>query len=227
MKKIIFLTATVALLIFAVSCNQTMTDEQFATMVKEIYYKLPESVMCDELKTDQQRRAATLNTTEDPNAVFSINHLSYYNYYGEGTLTQWDMANYLTDDGKNVVIIVRLRRAVHETYETTIDKTLNYNIKTKEITEIERPMDAFTTDELIVGTRFSNPQLAGIAKSFFNTHNRPLHYFDFNKNGFNVSADLLGYAPYDDPWDEQNRVMASYKWNGSRFVKGERWMIER
>jgi len=206
---------------------QTMPDEQFAKLIKEIYYNLPESVMCNELKTSEQRKNTPLNIWNDPERINDVNYLSYEQDYGEGTWIQWDMAGYVTDDRRNVVVIVRLYGAVHEVCETKFDKTLNYNIETGKITEIVRPIDAFTVDELIDETHFNTPELAAMAKAFFNSHKHPVNCFDFDRYGFTVNANLLGYAPYDDPWSEQNRVQAAHKWNGSRFVKGERWMIER
>jgi len=203
--------------------EQPMPDEQFAALIKEIYYNLPESVMCNELKTAEQRKNTTLNIWNDPERINDVNYLSYEFDYGEGTWVQWDMAGYVTDDRQDVVVIVRLTGAVHESCETKFDKTLNYNIKTGKITEIVRPIDSFTVDELIDKTHFNTPELAAMAKAFFNNHKYPVNCFDFDRYGFTVNANLLGYAPYDDPWSEQNRVQAAHKWNGSRFVKGERW----
>jgi len=238
-----FLTATAALLILAVSCGQNTqnqktaepmpqqtemeSDEQFAALMKGIYYQLPESVMCDDLKTDKQRKSVQINSWDGPESIIDVNHLSYSHYYGEGTSVQWDMAGYLTDDQQDVVVVVRLWGSVHEKYETTFDKTFNYNITSGKITEIERPIDPFTVDELISESHFDTPVLAAKAKSFYRAHTHPVRYFDFDRNGFIARADLLGYAPYDDPWDEQNRVIVIREWNGRRFVKGERLYAQK
>ena len=223
MKTNIFIIVA-AVMILAASCGQgmkAMSDEQFAKLMMDIYYKLPESVLCDELKTEEQRKSATLNTWENPEEINDVNHLSFYHFYGEGTFVEWNMAGYVTDDRQDVVLIVRLYGSVREEYETKFDKTLNYNIKTGKITEIERPMDPFTVDELIDETHFDTPELALKAKAFYRVHKHPVLYFGFDRNGFFARADLLGYAPYDDPWNEQNRVQVTRQWNGSRFVKGD------
>jgi len=249
--KKIFLTATSALLILAASCGQNaqnsqashfskepqqqsseemaqeMTEKQFASLMKEIYYQLPESVMCEDLKTDRQRKSVNINSWGDSESINDVNHLSYNHYYGEGTSVQWDMAGYLTDNHQDVVVVVRLWASVREEYETKFDKTFNYHIKSGKITEIERPIDPFTLDELINETHFDTPELAVMAKAFYRIHKHPVRYFDFDRNGFIARANLLGYAPYDDPWDEQNRVIVIREWNGRKFVKGDRLYAQK
>jgi hypothetical protein len=83
-------------------------------------------------------------------------------------------------------------------------------------------MDPFTADEMIDETHFDTPELAAKAKAFFNKNTKPVFYFDFDKDGFKAAADLFEYDD-DDYWGDQNRVLSSRKWNGSRFVKSVRW----
>jgi len=207
--------------------QQEVFDKQFAALMKEIYFKLPESVMCDDLKTDKQRKSVNINSWDNPKSNNDINHISYDQFYGEGTSVQWDMAGYLTDNRQDVVIIVRLWSSVNDEYETKFDKTLNYNIKSGKITEITRPLDPFTVDELINESHFETTELAGMANAFFNLHNHPVIYVSFDRNGFVARANLLGYAPFNDPWDEQNRVRVIREWNGQKFAKSDKLYVQK
>lgn len=238
MKKIILFAA---ITLFAASCGQntskntapketapkeTMTDEQFLALLMDIYYKLPESVMPDFLKTDAQRREVYVHTYH--------NRLSADESYGEGGYSEWYMAGYLTDDNAGVVLMVMCYSGMEGYNQMHFDKTLKYNIKTGECKEIERPMDPLTADELIDEKHFHDPELAAGAKRFYENNPLALCYQDFSKDGYEVNVDLTDfysanvedyYGHYDDSDPEAglNRVKTSRKWNGKRFVKGDRW----
>ena len=233
MKKLI-LTATAALLTFAASCGdnapkkerqntqeavEKMSDEQYAELLNEIYYKLPEAVMNNFLKTEEQRRQAEKKMYHDGN------YWHCDNYNEEGLRTEWGMAAYITTDNNNVVLIVQYGDGF-DGIVLQFDKTLNYNIETGKITEIERPVEPFTDEEFIDDNYFGNPKLAAKAKSFFNETTNPMQltYFNFDKNGFSVTANLFDYD--EAYWDDAPKLLnVTCIWNGNRFVKGNRWYL--
>jgi hypothetical protein len=179
-------------------------DEQFAVLLKEIYYKLPASAMHGFLKTEKQRR-------ESGDNVYG-NRMEKMEWLEDG-YDRWDMAAYLTEDADNLVLIVQYGSGL-DGYMTKSDKTFNYNITTGALTEIERPMDPVTADELIDETK----EHANEAKAFFIKEKPGVIYDDFDKDGFKIRAAVFYFDEYSD-----NFAMASRKWNGSRFVKGNKW----
>jgi len=243
MKRITLLTAVV-IIALAASCGQnaqnqtpveqtektqqeveqTMTDEQFYELLMEIYYKLPETVMPHYLKTDAQRRKVYV---EKYNNRISADNIDFDSMY-----ERWHMAGYLTEDNSNVVLLVMYGGGYEGFSTMSLDKTFNYNLKTGELKEIERPIDPFTADEMIDENNFDDPQLAAKAKAYYNENKNFLFYQDFNKDGFEVSASLEIFydgniADYLDRENDEglNNVKVSRKWNGSRFVKGDRWYL--
>ena len=239
MKRITFLTAAAAIMILASSCGQNsakqksaeqetqetateMTNEQFYALLMEIYYKLPESVMPHYLKTDTQRHEAYVEKYN--------NRISSSTSDIEGMYEQWQMAGYLTEDNSNAVLLVMYGGGYEGFSTMSLDKTFNYNLKTGELKEIERPIDPFTADEMIDENNFDDPQLAAKAKAYYNKNKNLLYYQDFNKDGFEVSASLEEFydkniEDYDGENEGLNRVKISRKWNGKRFVKGDRWYL--
>lgn len=209
-------------MLLAASCGKNapnssaLDDEQFFSLLTEIFYKLPESVMPDYLKTDAQRREVRLERYN--------NRLGVENLEGE-IYEQWYMAGYLTKDNRNVVLMVMYGGGMDGFSVMDMDKTLNYNIKTGELKEIKRPMDPFTADELIDESHFDNPELAAKAKAYYNNHKNSLFYQDFSKDGFELSVSLDKFyadeiEDYSDDYEGGlNHVKVSRKWNGSRFVK--------
>ena len=229
-------TAVAAIMILAASCGQnsakqksaeqetqetvtTINDEKLSALLMEIYYKLPASVMPDYLKTEAQRRE-----TDASEYSKHANYLFCDNFPGDGLREQWRLAGYLTDDNNNIVLIIQYGGGYDGYYGIKLDKTLNYNIQTGTFTEIERPIEPFTSGELIDDNDFDTTILAEKAKKFFN-ENKTLYYRDFNKDGFEVEADIISYDD-DDYMGEQNRVISSRKWNGRKFVQGTRWHLD-
>ena len=233
MKKTIFLSATAAVMILMASCGSNaqkqpaMSDAQFAALLMEIFYKLPESVMPESLKTENQRKTAELTIIDEPEY---INLLSYNDYSGEANHENWHMAGYLTTDQKNMVLIIQFIGGFDEVGGIMFDKTLNYNIKTKKITELERPIETFTTDELFedMGGR---ADIKKQAIAFFNRE--PEIFYRFDREGFSAhpnlsmfwygsSEEIFDY--YNEHYSEiyfENSKPACRIWNGSRFVKNQ------
>ena len=197
-----------------VSQKQEISDTQFKAILQEIYYKLPDTAMPDYLKTEQQRRDANAFNDE----VETVNCANAYNFLEDG-YEKWNMAAYLTADNKNVILIVQYGFGL-DGFMMRSDQTFNYNIETGILTDIERPMDPFTVEELIENTHFESEALFAKAKAYYMKHKHVV-YLDFDREGFMVAANLLDYDN-SDYYGEQNRVISSRKWNGSRFVKGEK-----
>jgi hypothetical protein len=188
------------------------TDAQFIEWMKDACYKLPESVMPQYLKTDAQRREANVFNESTVNYVEKTVHY-------DGGYDRWEMAAYLTADKNSMIIIVQYGSGL-DGYEMKSDKTVNYNIATGVVTEIERPIDPITVEELIDESLFESPQLAAKAKKYIGENMKRVRYSDFSKDGFKISGYLFGYDD-DDYYGEQNTVVSSRVWNGSRFVKGK------
>ena len=196
-------------------------------MMEEIFIGLPESVMPKYLKTKDQRFdadvfAAHRERNMNDYIPFQDNHLIKNNFLGDGAYEQWDMAvYYMADDDSKAVVIVRYGAGL-DGFTLQSDKTLLYDFKAKTFVEIERRMDPVTVDEVIDETLFDSPALAAKAKAFWNKNKQPVHYSDFDRDGFTLRADIFGYDD-SDYYGEQNSVEATRLWNGSRFVKGPRW----
>ena len=236
MKKIAFLTVIAAVItLLAVSCGQnaqnqtpveqteeaqqeveqTMNDAQFLALMETIYYKLPTSVMPSYMRTENQR--SDMNVFE----YCSGNYLIANQHHDDGCFDQWEMAAYLSEDKNNVVVIVQFGSGL-DAYDMKSDKTINYNIATGELKEIERPMDPITIDELFAPSLFNNPAQVTEIKNLFKASGQPISYRDFDKDGFKICEDIP-YWEYPDFYDTQNFVLSSRKWNGNRFVKSTRW----
>jgi len=199
--------------------EQGLSDEQYAELLNEIYYKLPETVMHDFLQTEEQRRQAESEMYRD------VNYWHCDNYNEEGMRTEWGMAAYITTDKNNVVLLVQYGGGF-DGIVLQFDKTLNYNIETGEITEIKRPVEPFTAEEFINDKYFDNPKLAAKAKSFFDRKVNPMQltYFNIDKNGFSVTADLFDYD--EAYWDNDPKLLnVTCTWNGSCFVKSAGWYL--
>ncbi|MCL2097645.1 MAG: hypothetical protein FWH23_02650 [Bacteroidales bacterium] len=195
-----------------------MSDKAFSELLLEIICQLPVSVMPDYLKTEEQRREVVTNYLGNDDyvnpAVFS--HYLHHDYGYDA----WEMAGYLTEDKGNVLLIVQYGSGL-DGFLVKSDKTLNYNIETREFTEIERPIEMPTVDEMIVETNFNNQAFYQKAKEFFSKKMK-FHYRDFNKEGFAVYLDVWefyekNYSVYDEYVIDGK--IAYYKWDGNRFYK--------
>jgi len=196
-----------------------MDDMDFSLLVRDIYYKLPASFMPDYLKSAAQRR----EVEESTDFTLEDNVADYIRFEGDGVYKKWNMGAYLTEDRRNIVLIVQHGIGL-DGYSLQSDKTLNFHIDSERFTEIERPVDPFTADELIDEKLFATPELAAQAKAYFNEKQR-LHYFEINKEGYRVWVEFFEFwIDREDVFDYYNfnHVIVSRKWNGKRFVKGDR-----
>ena len=234
MKRITFLTAAaaVAMMTLAVSCGQnaqnqtsvaqteevqqeveqTMDEAQLKALMETIYYKLPTSVMPSYLRTENQRRDADVFETFQENRILEM-------IDGDGGYDKWEMFVYLTEDQNNIVVIVQFGAGL-DGYLVQSDKTLNYNIKTGELTEIERPMDPITIDELFEPSLYDSPAQAAKAKKYL-TENANPYCCEFDKDGFKID-DGIDYWEWNEIYGVENKVIPTRKWNGNRFVKSTR-----
>jgi len=251
MNKLNLLAIAIAVLIFAASCGgqqpkitteetdvgeslagslsledtpqqsqqiEKMSDTKFSELLLNLIYQLPTSVMPDFLKTEKQRRDVLTKYVGD-NDYVNPTAFSLYQHYDEG-YDLWEMAGYLTEDNQNIVLIVQYGSGL-DGFLLKSDKTLNYNIETQTFTEIERPIELPTVDEMIVETNFSNPQFYQKAKTFFSKKMK-FHYRDFNSEGFILYLDVWDFWEKNmTVYDEYvtDNMVACYKWDGNRFYK--------
>jgi len=198
-------------------------------MMEEIFYGLPQSVMPNYLKTVDQRIEMDIfksyvewQTLLDDFIQLKSNSLTKYIHGDDGNYDLWEMAvYYLEEDDSKAIVIVQYGSGL-DGFTLKSDKTLRYDFKTKLFAEVEREMDPFTVDEMIDETLFDTPALAAKAKAFWNKNKQTVRYSEFENGGFKVRADLFGYDN-SDYYGMQNSVTTSRVWNGSRFVKGDRW----
>ena len=238
MKTTIFITATATLaMVLAASCgqnapNEAITDEQIARWKKEIFEALPESAMPQDVQTGEPLKNVVYGAEEGPKSILvsddpeRINCLGYYDYDGNGNHTDWEMAIYVTTDRQNVVVMVQCYSGVDEANGINFEQTLNYNLKTKKLTEMEPLVDPFTIDEALQMYYISDPYIKKKAKAFF--YEEPELYYRFNKNGLTAEANLNlfwlgGDEEVYDYFSENdirpnNLKPASRTWNGQRFI---------
>jgi hypothetical protein len=204
--------------------SHEVVDAQFTELLKDVFYKLPESVMPGYLKTETQRLEAELSAGEKDNSNYL--EVNQYSKTSNDEDFEWRMAGYPIEDSRNVVLIVQYCSLIDHRVTVVSDKTLNYNIETGALTEIERPIDPYTADEMIDESHFDSPGLGAKAKAYFNRNKQPVGYQEFNKYGFKVYAMLHGYEGTSYVGNG-NRVTSSRLWDGSRFVRGVRWYETR
>jgi len=195
-----------------------MSDKAFSELLLDVIYKLPASVMPNFLKTEEQRREAVTKYIGNTDYV-NPTTFSHYQHYDEG-YDLWDMAAYLTEDSRNIVLIVQYGSGL-DGFLLKSDKTLNYNIETREFAEIERPMEMPTVDEMIVETNFGDQQFYQKAKAFFSKKMK-FHCRDFNREGFIVYLDVWEFMENNYTAYEKyvtDAMVACYKWDGNRFYK--------
>ena len=195
-----------------------ITDEQLAELLQEIYYKLPQSFMPDFLQTEEQRRQAVKEKGT------SANHL--YAFEGSNDIySHFHLAIYLFEDNSDVALIVSLYRWFDENPFVPSNKTFIYNTKIGEFTETNSLITGFSADELLDDTHFTTPEVAEKARELF-IKNKNVYYNKFDKDGFEAETFVVGYNIEDDFYGSKNRVVSSRKWNGSQFVKGDRWYLD-
>jgi len=195
-----------------------MTDKAFSELLLNVIYRLPTSVMPDYLKTEEQRRdVVTKYVGNDDYVNPTVFSHEYENEYY--TRYDWMMAGYLTEDNRNIVLIVQYGSYL-DGYSLMSDKTLNYDIESQKFTEMERPIEMPTVDEMIVETNFDSQRLYQRAKAHFNKK-MELNYGDFTKEGFRVSPNYFKFWDENSDYDYYSApfMMAFYKWDGTRFYK--------
>jgi len=132
------------------------------------------------------------------------------------------MAGYVTKDKKDVLLLIQYWVELGGLRKEA-ELTLNYNVKTEKFTEIERPVDPYTADEMIDEYYFTDRTIAQKAKDYFNK-NLKINYLEFNKEGFEVNANLRDFwLKYPDPNFRYASNAKTYRlWNGERFVRSEK-----
>ena len=205
-----------------------LTDAQFSELLLEIFYKLPASVMPAYLETEEQRRSKEIWIDYESGG----NNLNYIEFGEYGEYSQCTMAGYMKEDNRNILLIVQYGEGF-DGYELKSDKTLNYYIETEIFTEIERPLDPFTADELI-GIIINNDgeDITEKAKSYFNLTQK--YNLDFYKEGLNAQVYLFEFwagcritepqevqdlCNNDYDYDNNLQQASSRIWDGRRFVK--------
>jgi hypothetical protein len=212
-------------------------DEQFAALMKEIFYRLSASVMPEPLQKEKNHKNVAYGVAEDAEGIYLSDNPRFSNCicyifdtdYGFGKYSAWNMAGYLTNDEQNIVLMIQYCSCYASSglYGTSdyspgyhmvvLNKTLNYNIPTKELTEITCPLEPFTDIELPeFETSFSG---------------EPTIYYYFDKNGFAPSdePDMYWYGSKDEYFSHYyrninglymaNQICLYRKWDGKRFVK--------
>ena len=235
MKKLTFLTAVaaVAIMTLAASCGQNaqkqtasdISDEQLSQWTKEIFYALPSSATPGFLQTEKQRKDRVATIESYGNTI--TNNIADYDDNDGGSHQEWYMGVYVTTDQQNAVVVIQCTAGVDEASGLVFEKTLNYNFQTKQFTEIELPIEPFTTDEALQRYTIKDLKMNKLAKEYYNKTKEL--YYKFDKNGFSAIANLImfWYDGTSEIFDyyNNNDVMsddlapAYRQWNGKKFVK--------
>ena len=192
-------------------------DDQLSQLMPEIIYKMPTQHMPDFLKTEEQRRQAVSSFLgeygENKMTAFSL-----YNHHDYG-YDMWTIAGYLTENNQNVLLIVQFGTGL-DGFQLKSDKTLNYSIETQEFTEIVRPIEMPTVDEMVLESLIENTNLFQKAKTHFG-NKMEFNYGNFYKEGFSVGLNYFEFWLKNDNFDyyHQKNVRAWYKWDGKKFYK--------
>jgi len=195
--------------------DEQMDDTQFSELMPEIIYKLPAALMPDYLKTEEQRREAVTSNMGENNEMSAFSLIRHHDYGYD----QWTIAGYLTEDNQNVLLIVQYGSGL-DGFEIKLDKTLNYSIETQEFTEIERPIELPTVDEIVLESIFETTRLFQRAKTHFG-NKMEFNYGNFYKEGFTVIPNYFTFWANNDDFDFYSApfMMAWYKWDGKQFYK--------
>ena len=237
MKKLTFLAA-VAIMTLAASCGQNaskqtapdISDEQLSQWTKEIFYALPNSAVLDVLNTEKQRKDRIADIESNDNPI--TNHLSCYDDDGNGGHEEWYMGVYVTTDQQNAVVVIQSTNGFDEASEIAFEKNFNYNFQTKQFTEIELPVEPFTTEEALQICAIKDPNINKQAIEYYN--NTKELYYKFDKNGFSAEANLamFWYSGPDGVFEYYNEHISEIyaddlkpayrQWNGKQFVKQDK-----
>jgi len=212
----------------ALQVTAEMTNEEFSELLEEIFYKLPVSVMPEYLETEEQRRSKEIWIDYESGG----NYLNYIEFGEEGQYSQCTMAGYMIEDNRNILLIIQYGEGF-DGYEIKSDKTLNYEIESEIFTEIERPLDPFTADELIsVIVNNDGEDITEKAKQYFNLTQD--YILSFYKEGLHAQVNLFKFwagCRLTDPqevqdlcdndynYDEYLQQLSTRIWDGKRFVK--------
>ena len=198
--------------------DEQTDDAQFGELMPEIFYKLPAALMPNFLKTAEQRREAVTSHLEEYGGNSEMSAFSFYHHHDNG-YDQCTIAGYLTDDSQNVLLIVQYGSGL-DGFQLKSDKTLNYNIETQEFTEIARPIELPSVDDIILESIFATATLFQRAKTHFG-NKMEFNYGNFNKEGFTVIPNYFPFWHNNDDFDFYGApyMMAWYKWDGRQFYK--------
>ena len=191
-----------------------INEKEFCQLIQEIIYKMPAAFMPDYLKTEEQRRKTISDLGEDnAQSVFSLFQ------HHDGGYDQWTIAGYLTDDNRNVLLIVQYGSGL-DGFQLKSDRTLNYSIETEEFTEMERPIKLPAVDEIILESVFGTDRLFQRAKTHFG-NKMEFNYGNFYKEGFTVIPNYFYFWDNNSDFDYYGApyMLAWYKWDGKQFYK--------
>jgi hypothetical protein len=205
--------------------NVNEDNKAFSQLMMDIVLRLPVSVMPHYLKTEAQRREKMDPKREEgKNYIYvgdegNYNCLHYTEFDGDYSYLMWEMAGYLSDDHNNITVIVQYGTLL-DGFSLRSDKTLNYNIKTKECVAIKRPFEPPAVNEMVLEELFENRRIYQKALTHFSQKMELI--YNFNCEGFYVvlndfefwTENSEDYDYYTNPF-----VKAFYKWDGKQFVK--------
>ena len=201
--------------------REPISDSKLSDLLLDLTFSLPASYMPFFLKTAEQRRQTEFETYDGEGIK---NHVYAYIYEDEWyTHHTWTMTGYRYDDNEHILLIIQ-----HTTFldgsAIKLDKTLKYNMETKNLVEIERPADPLPIDKLIVADYFDDQNLFNRFKAYFSKkQNQKIVYESLNTNGYGVTLNFFELWNQKNDFDQDNiRLMvARYKWTGERFVLDE------
>jgi len=204
-------------------------------MLWKIFMKIPQDSMPEywSFTTDEQRRLAKTNKLLKIGDGKSDNYLEYDETNENGVRNYMGVGAYLTEDGKKIIALFYYGGGV-DIYGTASKQTYEYDIAGGGLKAIECPMDPLTEDEFLDAVLYSPTQLKKLQASFRSPHgNECINYAGIDRDGFE-----LYFAVHDafQDWDEYvafHEAVQDYyedydrcvkrEWNGSRFVKTEKF----
>jgi hypothetical protein len=215
-----------------------MDDDTFAQLIAELYLKLPDSVMPDYLKTEEQRK--TLAKKEGNGKYFDWSEKSRDQFFNCFEISdnvpnaemnqrwRWFMAAYQTTIIDNsVVLLIRYHQERSGSAWGEIKHELIYNTHTERFTDYPHPIDDTVIQELVNSIDCGNEKINAAAKEDFYTSEWKGYFalnYHFDRHGFSISIFMRNYL-FDRFTEEEYETFegakVSYKWDGSRFLRIE------